>query len=109
MLCSRVSDGRESMPVNEQTQAFLDQAAGRPGLNELPVEEARAMFDAMAGLFGEPPSVAAVENRDVPGPAGVVPIRIYRPREGAFLPVLIWFHAGGFSIGSFASHDPICR
>ena len=97
------------MPVHPQAQAFLDQAAMGPALNELPVPDARAMFDAMAALGGPPEPVASVLDLEIPGPGGPLPLRIYRPSDDVDLPVTIWYHAGGFVIGSLESHDPLCR
>jgi acetyl esterase/lipase len=44
--------------------------------------------------------VAAVEDRRIPGPAGEIPVRIYRPEGKAPFPVLVYFHGGGWVEGS---------
>ncbi|HUF22445.1 MAG TPA: alpha/beta hydrolase, partial [Burkholderiales bacterium] len=52
------------------------------------------------------------EDRRIPGPAGAIPIRIYRPREpgaGEKFPILVWYHGGGFVIGNLDTHDSVCR
>ena len=36
-------------------------------------------------------------------------MRVYRPRSTTLLPVLVWFHGGGWVVGSLDSHDPVCR
>src|ERR1700761_7017209 len=48
-----------------------------------------------------------VEDRDIPGPAGSVPIRIYWPTtdSAAPQPVIVFFHGGGFVIGDLDSYD----
>ncbi|WP_235732473.1 alpha/beta hydrolase [Mycolicibacterium septicum] len=64
-----------------------------------------------------PMQVSSVENRTVPGPAGDIPVRIYHPLDpadsridtGAGLPVLIYFHGGGFVLCDLDSHDSCCR
>ncbi len=52
------------------------------------------------------------EDRRIPGPGSDIAIRIYTPRElktAEKLPVLAWFHGGGFVIGSLETHDSVCR
>src|SRR5262245_19615804 len=41
--------------------------------------------------------------------AGDVPVRIYRPSDERDLGVLVWFHGGGWVLGSLDSHDNVCR
>jgi acetyl esterase len=53
--------------------------------------------------------VAAVKDLEVPGPAGQVPVRVYRPSEQPDLPVLVYFHGGGWAICSIETHDVTCR
>jgi acetyl esterase len=60
--------------------------------------------------FSEP--IFRSEDRRIAGPGSDIPIRLYTPRElktGERLPVLIWFHGGGFVIGSLETHDSVCR
>jgi acetyl esterase len=71
--------------------------------------EFRAVFDSMVSMLGEGPESVSTEDRSVPGPAGDIPIRIYRP-EGADRPgVCVFFHGGGFVLGNIATHDRDCR
>ena len=53
-----------------------------------------------------------VEDRQIPGPLGSIGVRIYTPRavDGSeLLPILVWYHGGGFVIGDLDSHDAACR
>ncbi|MBK5289774.1 MAG: alpha/beta hydrolase, partial [Acidimicrobiia bacterium] len=50
-----------------------------------------------------------VENAAVPGPAGDIPIRLYRPEGAASKPVVVFFHGGGWVLGSLETHDATCR
>ena len=55
-------------------------------------------------------AVASVEDRTVPGPAGDVPVRVYRPSDdGAARPGVVYFHGGGFVICDLDTHDGACR
>ena len=54
--------------------------------------------------------VGGVEDSTVPGPAGDIPVRIYRPAgAGGKLGALVYYHGGGHVIGSLDSHDGACR
>jgi acetyl esterase/lipase len=100
------------VPVHPQAQMFLDQSAGQPAPYEMTLEDARAMMDGFNALAGEPQDVASVEERDIPGPEGSLRIRVYRPagtNANDLLPVVVYYHAGGFVVGSLDSHDSICR
>lgn len=101
-------------PVHPQAQTVLDFfAKSKRELHEMPPSMARFMFDqAMEKVNLDPPEVAAVEPMSVPGPAGDIRARLYRPATsapGAPLPLVIFSHGGGFTIGSLKSHDPQCR
>ncbi len=59
-----------------------------------------------------PPEVALVRDLHADGPHGPVPLRLYRPlgsEAAAALPVLVYFHGGGWVIGDLDSHDTACR
>jgi acetyl esterase len=53
--------------------------------------------------------VAQVENRRIPGPAGGIPVRIYKPEARGALGALVYYHGGGFVLCNLDSHDGICR
>ncbi len=77
-------------------------------LSEMSVEEAREVILMLAAADGEPEAVETVEDRSIPGPAGDIPVRLYRPAEptGA---ILIWYHGGGWVIGDLHTADPTAR
>ena len=56
----------------------------------------------------EPSAVGAVEDRRIPGPAGEIPVRIYRP-DGAPQGLVCFFHGGGFVMCNLETHDELCR
>ena len=96
------------MPLDPLIKALNDQAAAAPQ-TERTIEGSRAAYDGIIVLSGDPAEMAEVENLTIPGPAGEIPVRIYRPSAEDGLPVCLYFHGGGFVIGSLESHDPICR
>ena len=99
------------MPISTETAAFLESLAEADGPTflEMSPDQARAAYVEMAAMQGEPAEVASVENRGAPGPAGDVPIRVYRPALDAQLPVFVYYHGGGWVVGDLDSHDPLCR
>lgn len=100
------------MPLHPQVEGLLKQmaAAGGKPTNAMTPEECRAVFD---GLFASlPPSqakLAGVTDRNVPGPAGQIKVRVYTPEGKGPFPVLVFFHGGGFVLGDLESHDSVCR
>lgn len=77
-----------------------------------PTKAVRRARRALAGtaLLGSRPKVATVGRIDIPGPAGPIPALQYMPREPLDDPaVLLYFHGGGFALGSPKSHDSVSR
>ncbi len=99
------------MPVDPQVQLLLDAlaAAEAPPLHTLSPEDARAAYAALAVARTGTGDAASTEDLVVAGPAGDVPVRVYRP-EGADAPapVCVFFHGGGWVIGSIETHDALC-
>ena len=100
------------MALDPDAERVLEmvRASGRPPYETLSPAEARALFLAAREVLAlDPAPVAAV--RDLVGPGGV-PLRLYRGARtdaAALLPVLVYFHGGGWVIGDIESHDSICR
>jgi len=101
----------EGMPLDPQTRAMLDQlaAAGTAPLDTLSVAEARAFMDSMRALQGPPAPLPVVRDVAIAGAAGTIPARLYRPQEGGTLPLLVYFHGGGWVIGNLEGYDNVCR
>ena len=98
------------MPLAPAARTMIDQleAGGGPALWEMSPDEARAL-SAVMGAMDDPPEVAKVEDRVIPGPAGDLPVRIYTPDAPAPRPVIAFFHGGGFVICSVDTHDGLAR
>lgn len=96
------------MSIDPEARAYLDlaAAAGAPPVYELTAAQARANYLAAAPAFaGEAPPLARVEDTVVAG----VPVRVYASERAAGLPATIYFHGGGWVVGSVDTHDALCR
>jgi acetyl esterase len=58
---------------------------------------------------GEPEPIQEVRDSEIPGRNGPVPIRLYRPRAAVELPVITYFHGGGWTMGTLDGVDAVCR
>jgi len=101
--------------VDPQVKAYLELLAsvGAPPLHALPAPQARIAYKkARAFAQPEPPPVASSVALAADGPAGKIPLRSYRPfgsAASAVLPVLVFMHGGGWTIGDLDTHDVVCR
>lgn len=97
------------MPIDPMLLAVLEAFPMQfDDLGSMTAQEVRTLFEQ-----GNPPpgeDVASVEDLEVPGPDGPLPVRVYRP-DGAAVPapVVVFFHGGGWVLGSIATHDATCR
>ncbi len=55
------------------------------------------------------PAMAGITDVGIPGPAGEIPARIYRPTNGFAQPVVVYLHGGGLVMGSNHSFEPLAR
>ena len=102
------------MPLDPVLATVLDMmaASGSPSLASGSPEQARAGFRAMTIGMRTPESLApvgSIEDGTVPGPAGDVPVRTYRPSTSGPHPTVVFFHGGGFVIGDLDTHDDHAR
>lgn len=101
--------------LNPQAKQVLDlmAASGEPTMDQMSPADARVAFSAgLTMLQSTPPEVAEVRDLSVPGPAGEIPGRAYRPdgaAADAVLPVCMYFHGGGFVVGDLERHETLCR
>ena len=98
------------MPLDPQAQIVIDgiAAIGLDLFNDDTDPNAiRALMNTV--VIPSTVEVASVENRQIPGPAGPLPVRIYRPAGDAPKPLVVFFHGGGWVIGSLETHDQVAR
>lgn len=98
------------MPIDPQVRVFLDQLAQlrAPALYTLTPQQARDAVTISSALLGRPEPVGQIEDRRVPAAAGEIPIRIYRPRRAGILPVLVYYHGGGWVVCDVETHNALC-
>ncbi|MDP4023540.1 alpha/beta hydrolase [Methylobacterium sp. NEAU 140] len=85
---------------------------GAPPFDTLPLPVAREMYRRQSRYFGgDSLPMASVEAAAAHGPAGPVPLRVYRPHGLAPgpAPATLFCHGGGWTVGDLASHDKVCR
>jgi acetyl esterase len=85
-------------------------AAPGPPVHLIPIEQVRVNHEAEAAeLSGPGEPVAEVRDLAIPGPAGDIPVRMYRPEGEGPLPVLVWLHGGGWAVGTLDTFDTTLR
>ncbi|OUR78079.1 hypothetical protein A9Q83_08810 [Alphaproteobacteria bacterium 46_93_T64] len=91
-LCKIVE--KQSIPIEQET-----------------IERTREQLEFLATAFGgDYVPLDYVEDFTIQGPGGTLPVRLYKPVDTDNpLPVLVYFHGGGFIRGSINSHDGVCR
>ena len=104
---------RDGQTLDVQTQMLLrlQNLRGEAALGGRTVARERALIDAQSRLL-EPGAAQTLATDDIQVAGGDTPCaaRIYRPAQiepkaGA----LVFYHGGGFVIGSLDSHDGVCR
>ena len=98
--------------VRDDVRGFLDmlEQMGGPQMDEIPIDQARGAYVAMASLAeADARELAVVRDLTCPGPAGDIPLRLYDLRETREAgPAVVFFHGGGFVIGDLESHHSLC-
>ena len=100
------------MKLDPQVKVLLEsiEKSGALPFNAYSAQEARAVYDkASEAVRGVPPVPHKIETIEIPGSLGPIPAWVYKPSENSDLPVLVYYHGGGYTIGSLKSHDCVCR
>jgi len=96
------------MPLHPQARAFLDAAAQEEDFSwsDVTPTRAREIYADWKDLYGVGPELAGVEDQLI---GGSIPVRIYRPALEKPMPAVMYFHGGGWVLGSVETHDTLCR
>jgi acetyl esterase len=102
------------MTLDPQAKWVLDIAkeANLPSLEEMTASEAKAAYEARAlKLCLKDVPIGKSFDLNISGPHGDIPLRLYYPtgHNGNILPVVVYYHGGGWVIGSRDTHDALCR
>ena len=96
------------MDIHPELSSLLSTLANAdyPAQTKVPPSEARVITDDRAKRFSGPyDEVHSVRDFEIPGPTRSLAARIYKPSAGGPHPILVYYHGGGWVLGSLDSHD----
>jgi acetyl esterase len=100
-MVGRPKTSPEGYELDPQIQMILKVMSLEPEMHLLGVERSRRRMDRNAPVLDQKvEGVRVVERKSM---------RLYYPSDEKSLPVIVYFHGGGWVIGSLASHDGACR
>jgi acetyl esterase len=96
-------------PADPQVRAVLEKMVAAGVAQPTTVEDVQKAYLFYPKLSGTPEHVFHIEDRQIQGPAGNLTVRVYSPSSTRGLPILVFFHGGGFVAGSLDTHDTPLR
>jgi cation diffusion facilitator CzcD-associated flavoprotein CzcO/acetyl esterase/lipase len=82
---------------------------GLPPIEAMSADDARTFMTLMSAQRPPGPDVAQIVDGVLPGADGDLSYRLYRPHGDGPHPLTVYFHGGGWVLGSHDSDDPLCR
>lgn len=102
-------DGQRLDPGLQRAMGLLGLMSGKP-MSERPIEQSRSSMNFGGRMLGTVVPQRRVEDLEIPGDGGPIPARLYTPLESADIgPLIVFFHGGGWSVGSIDACDNVCR
>ena len=112
-LSGSLPPGAELLAPDQRLLARLSSAIGADSVEGIPVDVQRRQTDHSASLVSAslPREAMTVTEHRLAGADGSLRMRLYRPEGAGDRPgsLLVWFHGGGWVVGSIASHDAALR
>jgi acetyl esterase len=98
-------------PMDSETTAFLETfGAFFDSIKHLPIAEQRAtLAKAPKHKVSEMEPIAKTEDKAIPGRNGPINIRLYSPKTEGPLPIIVYYHGGGWVYGSLDNSEAFCR
>ncbi|MEO5839294.1 MAG: alpha/beta hydrolase [Acidimicrobiales bacterium] len=100
------------MPIDPAVHALIQAMdASFPKLHEMPsgTEARRRIVEAMHDVEPDREPLHHVEDRQIAVDGGEITVRIYRPSDAPDLPIVVFFHGGGWVLCDLESHDAMAR
>jgi acetyl esterase len=95
--------------IDPEMRTILEQIAAAPKAPDpwtIPIDEARRLAHQTMLAWNAPKvELAEIGDEAIPGPAGKIAVRWYRPSKGGALPTILFFHGGGWTFGSIKTHE----
>lgn len=93
--------------LHPEVAGYLKSVRSKPPAHTLSINELRRDIDRLRDLY-PPRPVHKIEDRKIPSPAGDIKVRIYTPEGKGPFPLIVFYHGGGWCIGSLNGYDGIC-
>lgn len=97
------------MPLDAQAQVVVDFIESTTLMTLEEDTDPVTLRAQTSFAFPSPVELPGIEDLAIPGPAGEIPVRVYRPDVAGTHPVVVFFHGGGFVMGGLDTHDDLCR
>lgn len=104
-----VVDGQRLDPAVQMLLALNPRPDAAPVIRTDPQRARDALARDLRAIAGTPTRVGAVEDLRIKGAETGLDARLYRPRDVARPPLVVFLHGGGFVEGDLETHDEPCR
>ncbi|TDD93052.1 alpha/beta hydrolase [Actinomadura rubrisoli] len=100
------------MPLDPEARQIIDRTPAEDPNQAAELPDAATMREQFRLMWTMPddlPPVGGVADTTIPGPAGDIPVRVYTPEGQGPFPAFVWYHGGGWTIGTLDENEFACR